>query len=586
MAWVFVKLKLRLLRNGLRLGGWQQIAGLVAAGVIALPLVPGGFALLAVLPRHDQQAGATAAMVVFVVVFGGWLMLPLLSASLDTSLDPAKLALLPLRPGQLATGLFAASCVGIGPLGTMLALLGAVAGFAPAGPGAVVVVAAVLLEFTLCVVGARAVTTVLSRWLRSRRARDLVIVIVSLSALLFNLTLQLVLRAVGPGTLSSLSRLRGIGRALGWSPPGLAARALVAGSQERLGVAALELLGVAAVVLLLGWWWYVSLQRLLLTVEPATGRQRAATAATTVTPAAKTKRPRKAAASEDGEAVRAARPVLFPRPLGALLPAGRRGAVMAKELRYAVRHPRLRVQWLTAGLLALALPLFFILSGGSGESGPGLGPAGPGAGAGGGRHHQLVLTALVGIYAAINQTTLNQFGADGAAYWTNVIASGDPEDDLAGKSLALALPTLTLVMVVSLVAAAATGGWAWVPLTLCLAVGMIGTVLAVGMVTSVRSPFPLPSGTTNLWGGRGSGQGCAVGLTQLLAMLAVGVLCAPLGVLVGIGVALWHPALTIAAAAAVVYGATLWRVGLYLAASWLRTHQPELLTALSPRRAA
>ncbi len=46
MVAVFVRLKLRLLRNGLRLG-WQQKAGLVVGVVYAVPLAFGGFALLA-----------------------------------------------------------------------------------------------------------------------------------------------------------------------------------------------------------------------------------------------------------------------------------------------------------------------------------------------------------------------------------------------------------------------------------------------------------------------------------------------------------------------------------------------------------
>ena len=37
---------------------------------------------------------------------------------------------------------------------------------------------------------------------------------------------------------------------------------------------------------------------------------------------------------------------------------------------------------------------------------------------------------------------------------------------------------------------------------------------------------------------------------------------------------------------AIAYGAWLWRVGLGLGADWLAGHQPELLAALSPRRAA
>jgi hypothetical protein len=36
----------------------------------------------------------------------------------------------------------------------------------------------------------------------------------------------------------------------------------------------------------------------------------------------------------------------------------------------------------------------------------------------------------------------------------------------------------------------------------------------------------------------------------------------------------------------IVYGGWLWRVGLGLGAAWLDNHQPELLAALSTRRAA
>jgi hypothetical protein len=44
--------------------------------------------------------------------------------------------------------------------------------------------------------------------------------------------------------------------------------------------------------------------------------------------------------------------------------------------------------------------------------------------------------------------------------------------------------------------------------------------------------------------------------------------------------------LAIACPVAVLYGLVLWRVGLGMGARWLRDHQPELLTALTPRRAA
>src|SRR5919197_1444524 len=153
----FVLLKLSLLRNGFKLG-WQQVVGLVVAALVALPL----------------------------------------------------------RPRQLMPGLLAASSVGVTPAATMMVLAGAVAGFAPLGPGLPLVLAAALAQFLLCVVASRAVTTALSTVLRSRRARDLSIVLFSLALLGVGLggpLLSALLRALSHGEgriLLALAR---------WLPP-------------------------------------------------------------------------------------------------------------------------------------------------------------------------------------------------------------------------------------------------------------------------------------------------------------------------------------------------------------------------------
>jgi len=60
----------------------------------------------------------------------------------------------------------------------------------------------------------------------------------------------------------------------------------------------------------------------------------------------------------------------------------------------------------------------------------------------------------------------------------------------------------------------------------------------------------------------------------------------PLLAVVGVGVAAWRPALAIACPVAVLYSLGVWRIGLGMSAGWLRERQPELLAALSPRRAA
>jgi len=536
LAGHLVGLKLALLRNGLRRSNWPQQVGLALGALAGLPLAFGGFLLLALLPRAEPAAGLILVEVVFLLVFCGWGLFPLLSFAGDASLDPSRLALLPLRPGQLVAGLSLAACVGVAPLCTLVALFGAVVGFATLGPGVVLVVAAVLVQFALCIVGSRALLTALSHQLRSRKARDLVIVLVSVAALGFNLALQVGARLAERLERADLEALRPLARALGWLPPGLAARALVHGGQGRLPAATAELAGAVLAVVVLGWWWWRSLDRVLTTAEPAARRRARAPAG------------------------------LFPRPLRRLLPADQRGAVAAKELRYLVRHPRLRVGWVISCLLGLALVVFVALTRGL-------------------QHPWVVLGAQTMAFLAA-QNSLNQFGFDGAAYWTQVAAGADPRSDLTGRNLATMLTGTLATAALALVLAAVTGGWLYVPVALCLGVGVLALSLGVADVVSVRFAYPLPDDASNLWAVQGTGQGCLVGVVQMVAFAAQGILLLPLAALVVVGLVLWPPALVLVCPVAVVYGAWLWRVGLGLGAAWLAGHQPELLTALSPRRAA
>jgi ABC-2 type transport system permease protein len=513
LAGYLVGLKVALLRNGLRRSNWQQQAALALGALAGLPLAFGGFLLLALMPRAEPRVGLLLVEAIFLAVFCGWGLFPLLS------LDPSRLMLLPLRPGQLVAGLSLAACVGVAPVCTLVALAGAVVGFGTVGPGMALAVAAVLVQFALCIVGSRALLTALSRQLRSRKARDLTVVVVSVAALAFNLALQVGARLAERVERADLEGLRPLVRVIGWLPPGLAARALVDAGQGRLAVAAAELLGAALAVLLLGLWWWRSLERVLTTAEPAArGRGRR--------PAA-----------------------LIPRPLRRLLPADQRGAVAAKELRYLARHPRLRVAWMISGLLSLALVAFVAVTDRLDRP-------------------WMVMSGVTMAFLA-SQNSLNQFGFDGAAYWTHVAAGADPRGDLAGRNLA-----------------AVTGGWLYLPVVLCLGLGILGVSLGVADVVSVRFAYPLPDDTTNLWAVQGTGQGCLIGMVQMLAFGVQSTLLLPLLALVAVGLLVWPPALVVACPVAVAYGAVLWRVGLGMGARYLANHQPELLTALSARRAA
>ena len=120
MVGTFVRLKLRLLRNGFSIGQGAVLFGIGAfgAGVFAL----GGFSSLA-LARRDANA-PDLAIVVFGLATLGWTILPILGFGNDETLDPQRLATLPLSRRQLVSGVLAASLVGVAPLATLIALSG------------------------------------------------------------------------------------------------------------------------------------------------------------------------------------------------------------------------------------------------------------------------------------------------------------------------------------------------------------------------------------------------------------------------------------------------------------------------------
>jgi ABC-2 type transport system permease protein len=175
MARILVRLKLRLLLGALRSSGSAK-ASFIVSTIFAAVVAIGVFAGLAALRGHS--ASADLATVVFTVFAFGWLVLPLLAFGLDSTLDPATLALYPLRTRQLAVGLLAASCAGAWPLANLIGLLGVTVGLASGAFGVVVAVLATALQVLFCIILARFVTTALAGLLRSRRGRDLAVLLV------------------------------------------------------------------------------------------------------------------------------------------------------------------------------------------------------------------------------------------------------------------------------------------------------------------------------------------------------------------------------------------------------------------------
>ncbi|GIH70469.1 hypothetical protein [Sphaerimonospora thailandensis] len=511
---LFVRLKLRLIRGNLR-GDLAKQLGFVfsclAAGVVAVL----GFVLFAVLRLAPADIARDVGIVVFTVVAIGWIFVPLMAFGLDETLDPARLTLFPLTTRQLVAGMFAASAAGPWPIASLVMLSGGVVALA-SGPGGVLIgLPAVLLQFAFCLVVSRAVTTALSGALRSRRGRDLLTVGVVFFIVLTQIPGLIINRGLPGDPRELLAATAGV---LRWSPPGLAAHAIADGGLA--GVA--EIVVLAVVVAVLAWLWIVALRRALVTPD----------------------------SSYQGGAVRRSR-------MGSFLPGGMLGAVVAKELKYARREPRGRMNWLVA--VVVSAILMFSLRGRLDADGPAL-VIGP-----------IALAALMmGMQAA------NSFGIDGRSLWMNAVAFATVRDvrtDLAGRHLAYAIVALPLLAVLS-VFAAVTGGDPWLAVAAtATGWGVMGVALGVGAMVSVLLPYTFPE-RLNAFSGAAPGQGGQAFAATFAAMTGTAVLVLPVVVPVMFGLSVW-------AVVAVPYGLAVAWGGRRLAALIGYRRIPDILAAVS-----
>jgi ABC-2 type transport system permease protein len=525
----FVRLKLRLLRNGLTLrqGATLFALGLIGAGVLATS----GFAILA--GSRTSVDAPDIAIVVFGLATLGWAIFPVLGFGTDETLDPQRLATLPLTRRQLVTGVFAASLVGVAPLATLVALSGALVGLTHSVASFVLIAAAVVLSLLLCVVASRTIVAVMVPILRSRRGRDFTILAMTLLALTPPLFELFATRHTDGSdfhetVVEVADRVR-------YTPFAWGGAAAADASAGKYASAVLLLVAVGASIGLLLWIWSRSLERALTTADP---------------PASTATRGRASALI----------PALLP-----FLPHNRIGAVAAKDFRYFGRDPRRRAP-LIGAMIVPAVALFASFSRNT---------------------DQPAATTLLGLIAVLPAAglTLNQFGLDGAALWSSVAAGNDPRADLTGKNLASLLVMVPLAGVSAVICAAFADGWAYLPLTLGLAPAIFGVLLGVGDVVSVRAPYAMPDRRSPL--AFNPGQGCASMLAGLGALAVQGILIFPMALLtvVLVNTRPLAVATVVALIVANAYGAFIWVCGRNLAARDVWWRLPELLDAVSPRQA-
>ena len=266
MARLLVQLKLRSVLNALRASTGAKV-GFVLSTICAALVAGGVCYLLSILGSGIAAADLTT--VVFCMFGLAWLILPLVVFGLDSTLDPATLALYPLRTRPLAVGLLAASATGAWPAATLIGLLGVTIGLARGVLGVLIALLAVLLQVLFCITLARFVTTGLAGMLRSRRGKDLAVLLIIPIFGAYEGFIQIVPKLASEGALTA-SSFGGVDRWLRWTPPGLAVHAIWDASTGHPGTALLRLALLAGIIGVLGVAWIRSLSRALVTTDTST----------------------------------------------------------------------------------------------------------------------------------------------------------------------------------------------------------------------------------------------------------------------------------------------------------------------------
>lgn len=423
-----VRLKLTLLRNGLRRSAWQ-VVGLVVALLYGLGAVAGTLASLVALSTQDVEVVRLALVLGGSLLVFGWWVVPLVAFGVDATVDPARFSTFPIRRRTMLVGLTAVGLVGVPGLATALVALGTVGTWwrqpQALGPAAV----GALLGLALCVVGSRATTTVLAPLVTRRRFREVAAVAAFLPLVL-----------IGPITSVLEDRLAGtedvwpdVVRVLGWTPFG-APWAMTADAAEGDWLAALAKLAVGVgtlVVLLLA--WSRGLDAALVR-GPQGGRTRSRT---------------------NGLG-------FFGR-----LPATPTGAVAARCLTYWLRDSRY-----AAGIVIVPL-LPVILWFSAGDS-----------------WVMLMLGPLVGYL--MGWTVSADVAYDGTPFWTHVAAPITGRVDRAGRAWAAGVLGVPVTALLALVSLQLTGRWSFTLAVLGASLGIFATSLGVASSVSARLVYQVP----------------------------------------------------------------------------------------------
>ena len=530
----FVRLKLRLLRNGSRRTRntpWAKVGfylSLVNSAVAAVA----GF-VLAVMLRGEFDAVERHRILVLgiaMVVFGWWFG-PLISGGVDETIDPARLVLLPLTRSQIRRGQIAAGYVGQAPSVVLVWMLGLIVGLSTSLVSLALVSLCVVVVLLASLAGSRALATSLARLSRTRQGGDFAALVAVVGGAATFAAFQLV-RFVDS---SVLDRAAGIVR---WSPPGMVGEALEFASLGQIVPTLWRCAVLAAVFVVCAWWWSRQLDRLL--VEPS----RIAGA-------------RREIGSTGGLAIFSG--------VRRFLPQTADGAVVARELIYLVRSPGRRAALMAGTILGLVyIGLFGVQGYGSSPS--------------------AVLFAPVAMLFSL-QFASNQLGVDPGCFWLEVATGPPPAARWWGRQMLGVLAAAVPVVIAAVALAVWTGGWLQFGVVMVCLVGAMMSLVGVGSLLSPMWVTPVPD-SGNPFGNKQamSGAGCSTAILGMIYIALIGVLLIPTELALDWSVqhaSWWLTALIAAGILAVNFA--VWRLATRTARGLLPGQEQAVLARLDAR---
>lgn len=511
-----VRLKLSLLRGGLRRSTWRVVGLVLGGAYTAFLVVLAVVGLVALGVQRDQELARTVVVLGGTLLVAGWWLLPLVAFGVDSTLDPDRFRLFPVRRRTLLLGLAVGGLVGLPGVATTVVSAATALVWWRTPVAAVAALVGAALGVALCVVGSRALTTLLAPLVSGRRFREVAAVLAFVPLIMAG---PIVL-GVTAGLSAVADALPGVAVVVGWTPLG-APWALGADVASGAWLAALGKLAVACASLALG----------------ALVWDRAMAAALVRPPGA-------------GPAARSTGLGFFGR-----LPATPTGAVAARCLTYWVRDARY------AGAVAV-VPVMVLLLWFLGRGGTSL----------------LWASLLVAFVMGWSLST--DVSSDYTAFWTHVAAPVDGRADRAGRALAGLLVGGAAVLVTDVVVLAGSGRWGATLPVLAGSLGVLLTGVGAASVFSARVVYPVPKpGESPFTTPQGSSFATMVtqwlGMLVLGALCLPGVALAVAAVLTGNAVLV---ALTVVVAPGV--GVAVLLGGIRLGAREYDRRAPELLQTL------